>query len=88
MLDGLGLDETAPGPLFMVTQFVGFLGGGTFRALVTTWTRFTPCFLWIFLGGPFIGRLRGNEALTTTLSGVTGAVVGMVLIWASGSACT
>src|ERR1700739_430332 len=83
MLDGLGLAETTPGPLIMVTQFVGFLGGwnhsgqlppllaATIGALVTTWTTFTPCFLWIFLGGPYIAKLRGNDALTTTLSAVT-----------------
>jgi chromate transporter len=91
MLDGLGLAETTPGPLIMVTQFVGFLGGwsnpgqlepilaATLGALVTTWTTFTPCFLWIFLGGPYIERLRGNEGLTTALSAVTAAVVGVVL---------
>src|ERR1700737_4346070 len=91
MLDGLGLAETTPGPLIMVTQFVGFLGGwnhpgqlpplaaATLGAWVTTWTTFTPCFLWICLGGPYIEKLRGNEALTTTLSAVTAAVVGVVL---------
>jgi chromate transporter len=91
MLDGLGLAETTPGPLIMVTQFVGFLGGwnhpgqlapllaATIGALVTTWTTFTPCFLWIFLGGPYIEELRGNEALTAALSAVTAAVVGVVL---------
>jgi chromate transporter len=91
MLDGLGLAESTPGPLIIVTQFVGFLGGwnhpgqlppllsATLGALITTWTTFTPCFLWIFLGGPYIERLRGNEALTTTLSAVTAAVVGVVL---------
>jgi chromate transporter len=91
MLDGLGLAETTPGPLIMVTQFVGFLGGwnhpgqlapllaATLGALVTTWTTFTPCFLWIFLGGPYIEKWRGNEALTTALSAVTAAVVGVVL---------
>jgi chromate transporter len=91
MLDGLGLAETTPGPLIMVTQFVGFLGGwnnpepfppllaATLGALVTTWTTFTPCFLWIFLGGPYIEKLRGNESLTTTLSAVTAAVVGVVM---------
>ena len=51
----------------------------TLGALITTWTTFTPCFLWIFLGGPYIEKLRGNEALTTTLSAVTAAVVGVVL---------
>jgi chromate transporter len=68
MLDGLGLAETTPGPLIMVVQFVGFLGGwnhpgalpplvaATLGALITTWTTFTPCFLWIFLGGPHIER--------------------------------
>jgi chromate transporter len=91
MLDGLGLAETAPGPLIMVTQFVGFLGAwanpdplppilsATLGALVTTWSTFVPCFLWIFLGGPYIEILRGNDGLTTTLSAVTAAVVGVVL---------
>jgi chromate transporter len=91
MLDGLGLAETTPGPLIMVTQFVGFLGGwnspgslppllaATLGAFITTWTTFTPCFLWIFLGGPYIERLRGNETLTTALSAVTAAVVGVIL---------
>jgi chromate transporter len=77
--------------LIMVTQFVGFLAGwnhpgqlppiaaATLGALVTTWTTFTPCFLWIFLGGPYIEKLRGNEALATALSAVTAAVVGVVL---------
>ena len=91
MLDGLGLAETTPGPLIIVTQFVGFLGAwnncgqlppilaATLGAFVTTWATFLPCFLWIFLGGPYIEKLRGNEALTTTLSAVTAAVVGVVL---------
>jgi chromate transporter len=91
MLDGLGLAETTPGPLIIVTQFVGFLGAwnnpgqlppilsATLGALVTTWATFVPCFLWIFLGGPYIEKMRGNEALTTTLSAVTAAVVGVVL---------
>jgi chromate transporter len=91
MLDGLGLAETTPGPLIMVTQFVGFLGAwnnpgqlppilsATFGAFVTTWATFVPCFLWIFLGGPHIEQLRGNERLTTALSAVTAAVVGVVL---------
>src|SRR6516164_1720673 len=91
MLDGLGLAETTPGPLIIVTQFVGFHGAwdspgqlppilsATLGALVTTWTTFVPCFLWIFLGGPHIEALRGNEGLTTTLSAVTAAVVGVVL---------
>jgi len=91
MLDGLGLAETTPGPLIMVTQFVGFLGAwshpgelppilsATLGALVTTWTTFVPCFLWIFLGGPHIEQLRGNVGLTTALSAVTAAIVGVVL---------
>jgi chromate transporter len=91
MLDGLGLAETTPGPLIMVLQFVGFLGGwnqpgqlspllaATLGAVITTWTTFVPCFLWIFLGAPHIEQLRGNVKLTTALSAVTAAVVGVVL---------
>ena len=91
MLDGLALAETTPGPLIMVLQFVGFLGGwnqpgnlsplfsATLGALVTTWTTFVPCFLWIFLGAPHIEQLRGNVKLTTALSSVTAAVVGVIL---------
>jgi chromate transporter len=91
MLDGLGLAETTPGPLIMVLQFVGFLGAwnhpgnlpplvsATLGALVTTWTTFVPCFLWVFLGAPYIERLRGNESLTSALSTVTAAVVGVIL---------
>jgi chromate transporter len=75
----------------MVTEFVGFLGAyrnpgtldpvvaGLLGALVVTWATFAPCFLWIFLGGPYIERLRGNRALTTSLSAVTAAVVGVIL---------
>lgn len=91
MLDGLGLAETTPGPLIMVLQFVGFLGGWKFHqplsplacatlgAAMTTWTTFVPCFLWIFLGAPYIERLRGNQRLTAALSAITAAVVGVVL---------
>ncbi len=91
MMDGLGLAETTPGPLIMVLQFVGFMGGwqhpqglspllaATLGALLTTWVTFTPCFLWIFLGGPYIEKLRGNARLTTALSAITAAVVGVVL---------
>ncbi|HEY0085959.1 MAG TPA: chromate efflux transporter [Allosphingosinicella sp.] len=97
MLDGLGMAETTPGPLIMVTQFVGFMGAyrgaggamhpmlaGTLGGLLTTWVTFLPCFLWIFLGAPFIEALRGNRALTSALSAITAAVVGVVLnlaIW-------
>jgi len=91
MLDGLGLAETTPGPLIMVVQFVGFLGGwtqsgalsplamATLGAAITTWTTFVPCFLWIFLGAPHIEQLRGNVRLGSTLTSVTAAVVGVVL---------
>jgi chromate transporter len=91
MLDGLGLAETTPGPLIMVLQFVGFLGAwnqpgalsplfaATLGALITTWCTFVPCFLWIFLGAPHIEQLRGNEKLSTALSAVTAAVVGVIL---------
>lgn len=96
MLDGLGMAETTPGPLIMVTQFVGFIGAyrspgmldpmlaGTLGALVTTWVTFAPCFLWIFLGAPYIEALRGNRKLAKALTGITAAVVGVVLnlaIW-------
>ena len=91
MLDGLGMAETTPGPLIMVTQFVGFMGAyrqaggldplvaGTIGGLLTTWVTFTPCFLWIFLGAPFAERLRANRALTAALTAITAAVVGVVL---------
>lgn len=91
MLDGLGLAETTPGPLIIVLQFVGFLGGwkmheplsplacATLAALMTTWTTFVPCFIWIFLGAPYIERLRGNHRLTAALSAITAAIVGVVL---------
>jgi chromate transporter len=90
MLDGLGLAETTPGPLILVLQFVGFLGafrGGTglppllagaLGAALTTWVTFAPCFLWIFLGAPFVEALRGNRALGSALSAITAAVVGVI----------
>jgi chromate transporter len=96
MLDGLGMAETTPGPLIMVTQFVGFMGAfretaglhpllaGTLGGLLATWVTFTPCFLWIFLGAPFVERLRGNRALAAALTAITAAVVGVILnlaIW-------
>lgn len=96
MLDGLGMAETTPGPLIMVLQFVGFMGAyrhpgalspllaGTLGGLLATWVTFIPCFLWIFLGAPFIERMRGNKALSGALSAITAAVVGVVLnlaIW-------
>ena len=91
MLDGLGLAETTPGPLIMVTQFVGFLGAfrdpgglnpfvaGTLGGLLTTWVTFVPCFLWIFLGAPFVETIRGNRALAAALAVITAAVVGVIL---------
>jgi chromate transporter len=91
MLDGLGMAETTPGPLIMVTQFVGFMGAfrdpgslppllaGTLGGLLTTWVTFVPCFLWIFLGAPFVETLRGNRALSAALSTITAAVVGVIL---------
>jgi chromate transporter len=91
MLDGLGLAETTPGPLIMVTQFVGFLGAarlapgmdpmlaGTLGGLLTTWVTFTPSFLWIFVGAPFSERLRGNRALSAALTAITAAIVGVIL---------
>ncbi|MGZ8400691.1 MAG: chromate efflux transporter, partial [Methyloceanibacter sp.] len=91
MLDGLGMAETTPGPLIMVLQFVGFLAAfrspgalnpyaaGVFASVLTTWVTFTPCFLWIFLGAPYVERLRGNRALSAALSAITAAVVGVIL---------
>lgn len=91
MLDGLGLAETTPGPLIMVTQFVGFLGAyrhavgidpilaGILGSVITVWVTFAPCFLWIFLGAPYIERLRDNLHLSAALSGITAAVVGVIL---------
>ena len=96
MLDGLGMAETTPGPLIMVLQFVGFMAAfrdpgqlspmlaGTLGGLLATWVTFTPCFLWIFLGAPFIESMRGNKALAGALSAITAAVVGVILnlsIW-------
>ncbi|WP_424681784.1 chromate efflux transporter [Frateuria sp. YIM B11624] len=91
MLDGLALAETTPGPLIMVVQFVAFLGAyyhqsglsplaaGVAGSVLTTWVTFAPCFLWIFLGAPYIEALRSNRALHAALSAITAAVVGVVL---------
>jgi chromate transporter len=96
MLDGLGLAETTPGPLIMVVQFVGFMAAfrdpgtlhplvaGTLGGLLTTWVTFVPCFLWIFLGAPFVEALRGNRPLEGALAAITAAVVGVIFnlaIW-------
>jgi chromate transporter len=100
MLDGLGLAETTPGPLIMVLQFVGFMGGwqqpgslsplaaATIGAMLTTWVTFVPSFMFIFLGAPHIERLRENRLLHGALSAVTAAVVGVVLnlaVWFAGN---
>ena len=91
MLDGLGMAETTPGPLIMVTQFVGFMGAfrapggldpylaGVLGGLVTTWVTFVPCFLWIFAGAPYVESLRENRALSGALAAITAAVVGVIL---------
>jgi len=89
MLDGLGLAESTPGPLIMVVQFVGFLAAfhagsdhpllaGMLGAVLTVWVTFVPCFLWIFLGAPYIEALRGNAALGSALAAITAAVVGVI----------
>ena len=90
-IDGLGLAETTPGPLIMVLQFVGFmsawnhpgplgrLASATAGALVTTWVTFLPCFIFVLLGAPYVERLRGNRNLRAALSGITAAVVGVIL---------
>lgn len=91
MLDGLGMAETTPGPLIQVVQFVGFMGAFRFpgnldpltaavlASVLVTWVTFIPCFLFIFAGAPYIEYLRGNKNLNTTLSGITAAVVGVIL---------
>lgn len=91
MLDGLGLAETTPGPLILVTEFVGFLaahrnGGGMLTpmamgvlgALVTLWATFAPCFLWIFAGAPYVERLNADPRLKSALAAITAAVVGVI----------
>ena len=90
MLDGLGLAETTPGPLIMVVQFVGFLGGlrdsgldpilgGILGGLLATWVTFVPCFLWIFLGAPYVEGLRHSPVIRGALAAITAAVVGVIL---------
>jgi chromate transporter len=98
MLDGLGMAETTPGPLIQVVQFVGFMGAyrnagtldpmvaGLLGSVLTTWVTFVPCFLFIFVGAPWIEHLRGRSGLTAALSGITAAVVGVILnlaVWFS-----
>lgn len=91
MITGLGLAETTPGPLIMVVQFVGFLAAynnpgdlpplvaGTLGAVLTVWVTFVPCFLFIFLGAPYVERLRHNQAISHALTAVAAAVAGVVL---------
>lgn len=98
MLDGLGMAETTPGPLIQVVQFVGFMGAfrnpgildpvmaGILASVLVTWVTFIPCFLYIFTGAPYIEYLRNNKNLSTALSAITAAVVGVILnlgIWFS-----
>ena len=90
MVRGLALAETTPGPLIMVVQFVAFLGayrdpGGldpwlaaVLGSLLTVWVTFVPCFVFIFLGAPYVERLRGSATLSAALTGVTAAVVGVI----------
>lgn len=90
MLDGLGLAETTPGPLILVTEFVGILaaaradGGisilaGLAGALVTLWATFAPCFLWVLAGAPYVERIGRSPRLKAALQGITAAVVGVIL---------
>ncbi len=90
MVRGLALAETTPGPLIMVVQFVAFVGAyrdpGTLdpwaaavlAALLTTWVTFVPCFVFVFVGAPYVERLRGNQNLTAALTGIMAAVVGVI----------
>jgi chromate transporter len=88
MVDGLGLAETTPGPLILVTQFVGYLAGfrlaggfwgGVAGAAITLWVTFVPCFLWIMTGAPYIERLQSMPRLSGALAAITAAVVGVIL---------
>ena len=91
MLTGLGLAESTPGPLIMVLQFVGYMGAyrqpgpldptlaGVLASVLAAWTTFAPCFLWIFLGAPYMEAIRGRPRLSAALSSITAAVVGVVL---------
>ncbi|AWB34745.1 chromate efflux transporter [Orrella marina] len=96
MLSGLAMAETTPGPLIQVVQFVGFMGAfrapgsldpftaGLLASVLATWVTFVPCFLWIFLGAPYVEKLRENRSVSAALSAVTAAVVGVMLslaIW-------
>jgi chromate transporter len=91
MIDGLALAETTPGPLILMLTFVGFLAAyrapgildpvlaGLVGGMLTAWVTFVPCFLWIFLGAPYLERIRGNPKLSGALAAITAAVVGVIL---------
>jgi chromate transporter len=87
MLDGLALAETTPGPLILVVQFVAFvagfqaygMAGGVIAAFIALWVTFVPCFLWIFLGAPYVESLRHQKPLAGALAAITAAVVGVIL---------
>jgi chromate transporter len=91
MLDGLGMAETTPGPLIQVVQFVSFLGAyrdpgnlhpmvaGALGSVVTPWVTYVPCFLFVFVGAPYVEHLRGRKELNAALSAITAAVVGVIL---------
>ena len=92
MLTGLGMAESTPGPLIMVVQFVGYMAAfrettagalsptmaGIAASLLVTWVTFVPCFMWVFLGAPYVERLRGRRSLNAALSAITAAVVGVI----------
>ncbi len=91
MMNGLAMAESTPGPLILVLQYVGFIGAhnapgalppvlaGVLAAVLVVWVTFTPCFLWIFLGAPYVERIRGNRNLSAALAGITSAVVGVIV---------
>ena len=87
MVDGLGLAETTPGPLILVTEFVGYLAGfgaggiglGVLAACMTLWVTVCPCFLWIFAGAPYLDWIATRPRLSAALSAITAAVVGVIL---------
>jgi chromate transporter len=90
MITGLALAETTPGPLIMVVQFVAFVGAyhdpgslnpwvaAVLASLLTTWVTFVPCFVFVFVGAPYVERLRGNRGLSAALTGIMAAVVGVI----------
>jgi len=91
MMDGLALAETTPGPLIMVNQFVAYVAAylhapglspaiaGAIGGFLATWVTFVPSMLWIFIGAPYIEALRRNAKLSSALTAITAAVVGVVL---------